>query len=148
MKYKYSSITKNKNKDKIHRFYLGVSRIRSQIYLVGALKCIYQLQVFCIYKMSLSLILTVIAEKRFDYKFSLWCYLRLKFVNITSGFTLTKLKQGKDGNYHFIFQSMTSKAEFSSTQETKTQRADCFQYICHTSEQHFSRTLIGQLGGD
>ena len=54
----------------------------------------------------------VMAKEKFDYDFSSWCNLRLKFGKITSGFTLTE--RWEAGNYHIIFWSMTSKAEFSS----------------------------------
>ena len=49
-------------------------------------------------------------KKRFE-SFS-WCNLRLKFRKITSGFILTE--RWEAGNYHIIFWSVTSKAEFSS----------------------------------
>ena len=54
----------------------------------------------------------VMANEKFDYDFSSWCNLRLKFGKITSGLTLTE--QWESGNYHIIFWSMTSKAEFRS----------------------------------
>ena len=54
----------------------------------------------------------VMAKEKFDYDFSSWCNLCLKFGKITSRFTLTE--QWEAGNYHIVFWSMTSKTEFSS----------------------------------
>ena len=54
----------------------------------------------------------VMVKEKFDYDFSLWCSLRLKFGKITSGFTMTE--RWEAGNYHIIFWSMMSKAECSS----------------------------------
>ena len=62
------------------------------------------------------------AKEKFDHDFSSWCNLRLKFGKIASRFTLTE--GWETGNYHIIFWSMTSKAEFSS--ESMVQ----FLYIC------------------
>ena len=62
------------------------------------------------------------AKKKFDYVYSSWRNLRLKFGKITSGFTLTE--RWEAGDYHIIFWSMTSKAEFSS------ESPDQFLYIC------------------
>ena len=64
----------------------------------------------------------VMAKEKFDYDFSSWCNLLLKFGKITSGFTLTE--QWEAGNYNITSWSMTSKAEFSS--ESPNQ----FLYIC------------------
>ena len=52
----------------------------------------------------------VMAKEKFDYDFSSWGNLRREV-----------------GNYHIIFWSMTSKAEFSSGSP------DQFLYICHVA---------------
>ena len=52
------------------------------------------------------------AKEKFNYDISSWCNLRLKFGKINSGFTLTE--RWEAGNYHIIFWSMASKAEFST----------------------------------
>ena len=61
-------------------------------------------------------------EGKFDFKcdgkrkirlrFSFCCNLNLKFIKITTEFTLTE--RWEAGNYHIIFWSMTLKAEFSN----------------------------------
>ena len=64
----------------------------------------------------------VMGKENFDYDFSSWCNLRLKFGKIISGFTMTDC--WKAGNYHIVFWSMTSKAEFSR------ESPDQFLYVC------------------
>ena len=80
-------------------------------FVLWLLKCINELWVF-LYVLKVITLLVVIPNEKFEYDFSSWCNLGLKFGKITPGFTLTV--QWEAGNYYIIFWSMTSKTEFSS----------------------------------
>ena len=82
----------------------------------------------------------VIAKEKFIDDFSSWCNLRLKFIKITSGFTLTE--QWEAGNYHIIFWSVTSKAEFSSGRS-----ASSYIYIFNLCSSNTPRFHILQDNG-
>ena len=94
------------------------------VYNIGNsnLNCIFQLWIFVCIKYPYPS--NGVGKKNFDYNFSSWCNLRLKFGKITSWFTLTERLEA--GNYHINFWSVTSKAEFSS----ETESPDQFLYIC------------------
>ena len=81
----------------------------------------------------------IMAKEKFDYDFSSWCNLRLKFGKITSGLTVTE--RWETSNYYIIFWSMTSKAEFSS--ESPYQ----LLYICsiHVATTHLATIFYKKM---